>query len=281
MGIFKYKIALPLLVFAVSGCDIMEVRGFFTSYEYANNRFEQSYEWNNVNGHTEINISQETYAINVMGDSHVGGTENLDTFLKNSQDEHVPAMVMVGDLTTGNEKDYDVFSEHLSAIDTMKYFAMVGNHDLFFSGWKHFYSLFGSSSYFFAINTPSQSDLFICLDTGGGTLGDLQLDWFKQLLETSRNNYRYCTVFTHNNILRFRVIGSTNPMVEEIQVLMDLFLRYDVNMVVTAHDHKRNTDHLGNTTHIIMDSLEDANDKASYVKLTINDDTIDFRFVEL
>jgi UDP-2,3-diacylglucosamine pyrophosphatase LpxH len=49
-------------------------------------------------------------------------------------------------------------------------------------------------------------------------------------------------------------------MVEEIHVLIDLFTRYNVNMVVNGHYHKRNTDILGNTTHIIMDALKDKND---------------------
>jgi len=281
MGNLRNKIILPVLILILSGCDKMEMRGFFTSYENANMRFEQSDEWNNINGHSEITITEKNYTINVMGDSHVGGTENLDIFFKNAQDEDATAVVMVGDLTTGHKEDYDVFSEHLPIKDSLICFATVGNHDLYFEGWKHFYSIFGSSSYFFIVNTPDQSDLFICLDTGGGTLGNKQLDWFKKILETNRKDYRYCMVFTHNNLFRLRPTGSTNPMVEEIHALLDLFLRHNVNMVVTAHDHKQNIAVLGNTTHIIMDALQDENDKASYLKLTFNEETINFSFLKL
>jgi 3',5'-cyclic AMP phosphodiesterase CpdA len=281
MGYLKVKTIMPFLIFALSSCEKFEMRGFITSYENVNKRFEQSIEWNTKNGYTEISIPQKTYTIFVMGDSHVGGTENLDTFIKDSQDENATALVMVGDLTTGNKYDYNIFSEHLPLEDSLMYFAIAGNHDLYFDGWKHFYSIFGSSSYFFVVNTPDESDLFVCLDTGGGTLGNEQLDWFKKLLETSRKSYRYCTVFTHNNLFRLRPTASTNPMVEEIHVLADLFTRHNVNMVVTAHDHKRNTDILGNTTHIIMDSLQDVDDQASYLKLFIKEESIDFSFVEL
>ena len=281
MGNMEGKIILPFLIFALSSCEKFEMRGFFTSYENVNNRFEQSIEWNNKNGHSEISMPQRTYTLHAMGDSHVGGTENLDTFFKDAQDENATAVVMVGDITTGHKEDYDVFSEHLPFKDSLMYFATAGNHDLYFDGWKHFYSIFGSSSYFFVVNTPNESDLFICLDTGGGTLGNEQLDWFKKLLETSRKSYRYCTVFTHNNLFRLRPTASTNPMVEEIHVLVDLFTRHNVNMVVTAHDHKRNIDILGNTTHIIMDALQDVDDKASYLKLSINEENIDYTFVEL
>lgn len=281
MGNLKLKALLLFLIMGLSSCETFEIKGFFTTYENANQRFEQSVEYNSMNGHSEIGISQTSYTIYAMGDSHVAPAENLDEFFRKAQEEKVAAVVMVGDLTTGHEEDYVVFSEHLPKKDSLMYFALPGNHDLFFDGWKHFYSIFGSSSYFFTVNTPGASDLFICLDTGGGTLGNLQLDWFKNLLETSRKSYRYCTIFTHNNIFRLRPTTSTNPMAEEVRVLTDLFTRHNVNMVVTGHDHKRNTDILGNTTHIIMDALQDSNDMASYLRLSINEENIDYNFVKL
>lgn len=281
MGNLKIKIILLLLVVALSSCEKFEFRGFFTTYENVNNRFEQSMGWNNQNGYSEISVQQRSYTLHAMGDSHVGGTENLDTFIKDAQDENTTAVVMVGDITTGHQEDFEVFSEHLPVKDSLMYYAMTGNHDLYFEGWKHFYSIFGSSSYFFVVNTPNESDLYICLDTGSGTLGNKQLDWLKKLLEKSRESYRYCIVFTHVNLFRLRPTASTNPMVEEIHVLVDLFTRHNVNMVVTAHDHQRNTYILGNTTHIIMDALQDVSNNASYLKLSIHEENIDFSFIEL
>lgn len=281
MGNLKLKILLPFLIIATSSCEKLDLKGILSTYVNADLRFEQSIEYNRMNGHTEISISQGSYTIYAMGDSHVGGIENLDRFFKNARDENAAAVVMVGDLTTGHKEDYDVISEHLPVKDSLMYFPIVGNHDLYFEGWKHFYSIFGSSSYFFVVNTADASDLFICLDTGGGTLGKKQLEWFKSLLETDRENYRYCTVFTHVNLFRLRPTTSTNPMVEELHVLVDLFTRHRVNMVVTGHDHNRNTDILGNTTHIIMDALQDINDRASYLKLSINEENVNYSFVEL
>jgi predicted phosphodiesterase len=281
MDNLRTKAVYLLLILALSCCQKFETRGLIGSYENVNNRFEQSIEWNDINGYSEIKTGQSNYTLFAMGDSHVGGTKNLDTFFKNTQDENVTAAVLVGDLTTGNEEDYTKFSAHLPLIDPSKYFAIVGNHDLYFDGWKHFYAIFGSSTYFFVVSTPYQSDLYICLDSGGGTLGDKQFNWLKNLLETSRNNYRNCIIFTHNNLFRFRSTTSTNPMVDEVQALADLCIRYNVNMVVTAHDHKRNWDILGNTTFIIMDSLEDENNNASYLKLSVNEGNIDFSFITI
>ncbi len=281
MGNMNHKLLMPVILLMLSSCDKMEMRGFITFYEDVNERFEQSVEWNDLHGYTEISISRESYSLHVMGDSHVGGTKNLDRFFREAMDEDAAAVILAGDITTGQQEDYNRLAAHLPSQDSLICFAVAGNHDLYFHGWKHFYSLFGSSSYFFVVHTDRESDLFICLDTGGGTLGNKQLTWFKQLLESDRNNYRHCIVFTHNNLFRLRPTTSTNPMTEELDVLVDLFTRYNIDMVVTAHDHKRNTDILGNTTHIIMDALQDVNDQASFLQISVSGEKIDYSFVEI
>lgn len=281
MGNLKNKIVLSGLLLFLFSCYKFEMRGFISSYENANKRFEQSTDCNQQNGFTELTVSQNTYTLHAMGDSHIGSIDNFDIFLEQARDNNATAAVLVGDITTGHNEDYELVEQHLPPKDSLMYFAVPGNHDLYFNGWQNYYSIFGSSAYYFVVNTPNGSDLFICLDTGGGTLGNKQLDWFKKLLETNRSNYRHCTVFTHNNIFRLRPTTSANPMVEEIQVYVDLFTRHNVNMVVTAHDHKRNTAVLGNTTFIIMDALQDKNDEASYLKLTITEANIDYSFVQL
>ncbi|HDR68078.1 MAG TPA: metallophosphoesterase [Bacteroidaceae bacterium] len=279
--IFEPVILILFFTLFLPACEKMEIRGFIVSYETADQRFEQSIEWNNHNGFREITTDRDNYLLYSMGDSHVGGTANLDLFFREAQNEDPVAAVMVGDLTNGHEANYIAFREHLPDKDSLLTFPIAGNHDIYFGGWKHYHSIFGSSTYTFIINTPAASDLFICLDSGGGTLGTRQLDWLGNLLETTRNDYRYCIIFTHNNLFRLRPTTSTNPFVEEIHVLLDLFLRYNVDMVVTAHDHKRNTGILGNTTHIIMDALSDEYDHAGYMKIFINTAAIEYVFVNL
>lgn len=278
----KIKSLLPCLLFILLSCDNSEIRGFFTSYESVNKRFEQSIRWNEQHGSSELNIDQNTYTLHLMGDSHIGGTKNIDAFFKESIDKGVTAVILAGDLTTGYKQDYEVLAEHLPSKDSLKYFTIVGNHDLYIDGWKSFYAMFGSSSYYFVANTPSSSDLFICLDTGGGTLGNKQLKWFKKLLETNRGNYRYCTVITHNNLFRLGSSPTLPLIAEEVQVLLDLFIRHRVNVVATAHDHNRNTAIFGNTTHIVMDDLQDDDGhKPTYLKLIFTEEKIDYSFIEL
>jgi hypothetical protein len=270
-----------LFVFTCAGCENLDITGMFSSSESVNERFEQSMNWNNLHPYQLITVPSDSYLILSMGDSHVGGTTNLKSFLSIAKSTNAIACVMVGDLTTGHSNDYAVFQNHVINLDSLQTFFMIGNHDLFFDGWKEYYARFGSSVYLFTVKTPVAEDLFICLDSGNGTLGDKQLDWLKKILQASRNNYRFCTVFSHNNFFRNRHTSSTNPLVEELLVLMDLFTKYRVNMVITAHDHIRHEEKFGNTNYITMDALMDGIDNAGYLKLFVDNGNLEYNFMNL
>ncbi len=263
---------------ALAGCDKFELRGFVASYESVEQRFGQSMNWNENHSYSQIVVSDDNYTLFVMGDSHVGGTDNLDIYFRNAIDENAAAAVMVGDLTTGHAEDFDKFYDRMPPEDSLNIFPVVGNHDLYFRGWQKYHQLFGSSTYYFTVKTPSAEDLFICLDSGGGTLGKRQLKWLKDILGTLRADYRRCVIFTHVNLFRIRKTTSTNPNIEELQVLTDLTLRYNVDAIITAHDHKRNVVELGNTLHITMDALLDGYKYASYLKIIIKEENLTYKF---
>jgi predicted phosphodiesterase len=244
----------------------------------ANQRFIQSMDWNNTHSYREIIVPDNDYMILSMGDSHVGGTNNLDNFFNTARMKKVAAVVMAGDLTTGQKNDYNMFEKHLPPQDSLVSFSVAGNHDLFSGGWNEYYSRFGSSSYYFTIKTPHTADLFICLETGGGTLGTRQLEWLTNLLRTARTGYRHCIVFTHNNILRPRHTDSTNPLVEETGALLNLFAEYQVDMVITGHDHKQDATIFGITTYIIMDALKDGESNAGYFQIRVENGNIGYEF---
>ena len=67
MGNMKIKIILPFFIIILSSCEKMELRGFFTSYENVNERFEQSLEWNNLNAIPEINITPPPSNVSGIG----------------------------------------------------------------------------------------------------------------------------------------------------------------------------------------------------------------------
>jgi predicted phosphodiesterase len=255
-----------------------DIAGIFFSKEPVNKRFSQSMEWNNKHPYREIAVPSDDYFILTMADSHVGGTKNLDKFFNIAQTTKASAVVMAGDLTTGNTEDYDVFEQHLPDQNILPSFLIAGNHDLYFNGWNEFYSRFGSSTYLFTIKTPAATDLFVCLDTGGATLGDKQLEWLRNMLQTLRPNYRHCFVFSHTNLFLFRHTFSTTPLIEELHVLIELFTKYKVDMVINGHDHQQYTEFFGVTRYIVMDALKDALSNAGYFQIRVQNGNISYKF---
>lgn len=251
--------------------------------ESANDRFNQSEECNSMQPFKEINVNSNDYQIMTMADSHVedGNTNNLDYFFNEAKISKPTAVVLDGDLANGRSDQYDEFQLHLPANDSLPIFFLAGNHDIYFNGWNQFYSRFGSSTYLFSVITPDRKDLYICLDTSGGTLGDCQMEWFSNTLRNLRSNYRHCIVFTHNNLFRARHTPSTNPMTEELQVLFTLFTKYHVEMVITGHDHKRDDSLFGITRYIQLDAIQDGKSQASFLKINIEGNKIAYTFVKL
>jgi 3',5'-cyclic AMP phosphodiesterase CpdA len=269
----KVQLLLIAVALTLSSCTKTSNYG-----ETANQRFILSMDWNNRHAQNEIVELSDEYSILSMGDSHVGTTVNIDSFLTIAAISKPAAVVMAGDLTDGTEKGYWDFYRHLPEENSIPMFLVAGNHDFWGKGSEAFFTMFGSSTYIFTIETPVAKDLFICLETAGGTLGTSQLDWLKNILSEVRPGYRHCMVFTHNNFFRTRHTDSTNPETEEVAVLSEIFLRNNVDMVITAHDHKHDALKFGTTTYIVMDALKDGVDNAGYFRIDVKNGEINYVF---
>jgi len=276
---FKKITFLILACIGLPACEKFEAKDFFYPDETTNERFSQSMVWDAKSPYRELDVPLNEYSIYVMADSHVGTTDNLDFFLADAKKGNATAVVMAGDLTNGHPEDYQTFKRHMPPRDSLPLFQIAGNHDYFFNGWKQFYSLFGSTTYLFTVKTPQATDLYICLDSGSGTMGSSQLKWLENTLESERAKYRDCIIFTHVNLFRIRHTVSTNPYVEELQVLLELCIKYQINMVVAGHDHERNAARLGNTTHLTLDALQDGLPNSGYLILGVKEGTIDYKFI--
>jgi predicted phosphodiesterase len=278
----KLKILTFLIIsitFFRCNSDI-DFSGFFRSTDRVEERFAQSDEWNASHPFSELISNFDNYNLMIASDIHIGPTENFSLLKNIYQNSTSTALILVGDIVSGKKEDYITFRDSALNISKPKFY-MLGNHDLFFDGWKTYYEFFGTSTYYFSVTTPTAKDLFICLDSGGGTLGKSQMNWLENVLKNERGNYRYCIVFSHVNILRTRRTTSSNPLVEEVSFLLDLFARYKINYVINGHDHVRNTTIFGNTTYVITDALMDSNSDASYVILNIDNTDISHNFIKL
>jgi predicted phosphodiesterase len=273
------KIEMVLLLFLCSfipACDDEAPPGS------ANHRFYQSMEWNDMHQFQEIIIPADDYSILSIADIHAGGTVNLDLFIGKAKKTDPAAVVIVGDLTLmGAAEDFAEFERHIPVKDTLNCLFVAGNHDLYKDGWPEFFERFGSSTYYFTVKTPVAADLFICIETGGFSLGNKQLDWLKGILENNRPAFRRCFVLTHVNFFRTRRTTSTNPFPEEVKALLALFYKNNVDMVVAGHDHKHSFEQFGNTTYLIMDALEDDFQDAGYLKLKITNGKVSYSFEKL
>ncbi|HVN58471.1 MAG TPA: metallophosphoesterase [Bacteroidales bacterium] len=281
MEFLKLRTGMVLLFAALIFTSCSKNAGSFSMNESVEGRVEQSLEWNRQHRSVTINVASDNYEIFCMGDSHVGTTRNLDRFFNTARKQEATAVLMAGDLCSGREEDYKALMQHIPFSDSLPVFAVTGNHDLHYAGWDTYFSDFGSSTYFFSVKSPADSDLYICLDTGDGTLGREQYYWLRNLLTSLRSSYRRCIAITHTNFFRHRQAESTSPLPEEIMALEELFTENHVDMVITGHDHRKDDRLFGVTRYIVMDPLEDKADNAGYFVLKISGGTINYEFVSI
>lgn len=269
---------LTAIVVTMASCEPID----FSLPEPADQRFEQSRELVAEKSSGEITVQSDEYSIMFMADSHAGTTNNLDSAFSIAIAARVSAVCIAGDLTSGDHRDYEVFAGSMPGDDEMPAFVTPGNHDLWSDeGWTEFYHRFGPSSYFFTVRTPDATDIYIALDSGSGTLGSKQLDWLGNILQNQRSACRRCIIFTHNDFLRVRHSEISNPPVEELSLLIDLFTRYHVDMLVAGHDHEPSEELFGITDYVIAGAISDEDEHPDYMLLKVDNGNLLNEFVNL
>ncbi len=277
--LMKNRWMLLTAVFVImASCEPVD----FSLPEPADQRFEQSRDLIVEKSSREITVQSDDYSILFMADSHAGTTNNLDSVFSIAIRTGVSAACIAGDLTSGDNNDYEAFAKSLPGDDVMPAFVTPGNHDLWSDeGWAEFYQRFGPSSYFFTVRTPGAIDMYIALDSGSGTLGSKQLEWLEDILQNERSGCRRCIIFTHNDFLRVRHAEISNPLVEELTVLIDLFTRYHVDMLIAGHDHEPSEELFGITDYVITGAISDDDEDPNYMLLKVENGNLLNEFVNL
>lgn len=269
---------LTAILVTIASCEPID----FSLPEPADQRFEQSKELLAEKSSREITVQSDEYSIMFMADSHAGTTNNLDSVFSIAIATGVSAVCIAGDLTSGNSRDYEVFAGSLPGDDEIPTFVTPGNHDLWSDeGWKAYFGLFGPSSYYFTVRTPAAADIFISINSGTGTLGSKQLEWLEDILQNERSGCRRCIIFTHNDFLRVRHAEISNPLVEELTVLIDLFTRYHVDMLIAGHDHEPSEELFGITEYVIAGAISDKDEDPNYMILKVENGNLVNEFVNL
>jgi len=264
----KWKIILLLFSLALTSCfhDLDEAGAFHSKYN-ANERFEMSEQWNNAHPFQIIIMPDSEYSVVYCGDTHIGTYQEFLQVINAAKQPSTAALVVAGDISRGHVESYDTLQNLMNTVDSVKWFFTPGNHDLYFGGWDEFYPRFGASSYYFVVSTPAGNDLFIILDSGSGTLGSKQLDWLAEVLESFHSSVRHITIATHLNFFKDGFGLTSGLPMEEVNVILDLCARYNIDYVIGGHDHGRNESVLGNTNFIIMDQCHDEESNSSYLEV--------------
>lgn len=253
--------------------------------DLVDSRFEQSMQITGGQAVAQIEAADD-YMFYVCTDTHIDESSvNLEAFnniLRNDKDASFG--VVLGD-AIGRR---DNLPEYLEAIAynpeihkfDYTYFNVFGNHDAYFDGWENYRSLIGPSVYWFRVNTPSASDLFITLDSATGTLGKKQFEWLKGFLAKNRGEYRHCIVFTHVNIFYSDLsqLFTSNMPMDETFALLEVLSDYNVDLVLQGHDHYRDDQWFNGVRYTVVGTIKDGIDSPEYVSVLVNNDGVDLNW---
>lgn len=229
--------------------------------------------------------SNENYSFYIITDVHFCGENKLKTGSRKDQqfidkiaslpqDKRPYFIVSLGDVAehgrSGEYKDYKAFTDKIALIknplgNPIRTFNVVGNHDLYNSGWDYYkdYAFPGTS--FYRFKTSGLSWYFI--DTGSGSLGKNQ---FKKLKNAMKSDPNPKFIFTHFPIYAdgFFYFCMQNTM--ERNLLISLCAKTKVLRFFSGHTHEHCTSDMGKfTENNIPGYLEDR----SWASVTVNEST--------
>lgn len=241
--------ALAIAAIGMVSCNELkraDLEGFLHSTSGTpDERFEQSMLYEQSSDRvTEFNAPAEEYNLYLCSDSHLNGDYTYPALFAEkflSDEQAVGVCLHLGDIIDikGAER-YDEIK--MSFGDAWKrMYTTAGNHDLYFAQWDAYLENCGGSSYSFVVKTPGGAkDLYICYESGGGTLGIKQREWLDKTLEdASSEGYRHIIPYSHTNFFKKDYSGGIESSynVEETYSLVGEFARTGVDMVLTGHSH--------------------------------------------
>lgn len=263
-GPFKAAIEIACMMLFIAGCDVYDFPGMiWAESPTVNERVAESLAFNDRYDVQVIDSDSEDYRVFVATDAHVDadGSWALKKFAEQWRAEGMPLMLYLGDMIR-TKGSMSVFMDQIAPPTSSAlapFHSTAGNHDLYFGQWSEWKSIFNTSTYYFYVRTPmGRMDLYICLDSGSGTIGSLQRDWLEKVLKANAAHCRHVIVFTHTHF--FKKDGSqghtSNYTLEETYDLTSLFASYGVELVLTGHDHYREDTMFKGVRYLIIDALE-------------------------
>jgi predicted MPP superfamily phosphohydrolase len=173
----------------------------------------------------------------VLGDFGTGGRGEYDLAAQMARFHegfNFDIVVLVGDNLYGSERpqDFKVKFEipYKPVLDAgVKFYGALGNHD---AREQRYYNLFNmNGKLYYSFKAPSQKVRFFMLDTTYPV--PEQIDWLEKELKASNDDWKIA-VFHHP---LYSSSGRHGSDLKLREVLEPLFLRYNVSVCFSGHDH--------------------------------------------
>lgn len=212
----------------------------------------------------------DSFTFAVLSDTHIGspGGKILDGMLQRIKASGDAFVISCGDNTdSGEEGQFSGFHETFSKYSLL-YRAALGNHDIFFDGWKRFQRIVGRSMYSFNADNVH----FTVIDSANGVFGEKQLGWLESDLSAATQQHKI--VVTHFPVWN----GSFTSIFklaneEEAALVKDMFSRHNVTIMFAGHYHGYNEAIIGGVKYIVTggaNDLIDPGNKQHYFRVTVN-----------
>lgn len=277
----KILIAVTALCL-ICGCEKFNLLGMIVpTGDTVDARVEQSLSMTGGNSVERFEVSGQ-YKFYVFTDAHLEEeTGNVREFVRRLRNDADASFgVNLGDCIEIKD-NFPLYLEAISFSESnhlynYPIFNVLGNHDVYFNAWEDYKRLLGPSMYWFEVKCDSACDLFLVLDSATATLGRRQNEWLREFLKANRDDYRYCFVMTHTNLLYddLSQLATGNMPLEETMALIDLFSEYEVNVVLQGHDHHRGDLSIDGVRYTVVGTLVETSPSPEYLCISVSDSSI-------
>jgi Predicted phosphohydrolases len=216
----------------------------------------------------------------VASDLHFDGSlpdaTTLESFASLAKDSGADFAIFAGDLADkGRESEYRLFSafadslksgaaSHLGEGASLPWFAAVGNHDLYNSGWSYFAKYAGRSTERFSAG----STRFFLVDSGSGTLGERQIEELGSAMGADASPKIVISHYPVRGSPSYSYFKLTNT--RERAALLSLFNEDSVKLLICGHWHSPESSDCGFFKERLPGSLTPSKDglcRAAIVKI--------------
>lgn len=192
------------------------------------------------------------YKILVITDTHFGSplktTEtakfyNWLTTINSSHDKPKFCFILGDNVDRGYESEYVLFADYVKHIEDagIPVLSILGNHDLYNSGWDVYLKYCEPKCSLFHFDTPVYS--WYAIDTGTGNIGMKQ---YKMIKKAFVNDPKKKIVLSHYPLTNSKWLSSISMHDStERNLLVDLYSRTNVTDILCGHLHQINYADLG------------------------------------